>query len=48
MSFYSYNAYNPELNKNIISLTKEGLGIRSTSRILRIATSTVLKRMVMF
>jgi insertion element IS1 protein InsB len=30
---YSYNAYNPDLNKNIVLLTKEGLGIRSTANI---------------
>ncbi|ELY2018759.1 IS1 family transposase, partial [Flavobacterium psychrophilum] len=46
VDYYTYNAYNPELNKNIILLTKEGLGIRSTARILKIATSTLLKRIV--
>jgi insertion element IS1 protein InsB len=43
---YSYNAYNAELNKNIIILTKEGLGIRSTARVLQISTTTLLKRIV--
>jgi insertion element IS1 protein InsB len=46
VEYYSYNAYNSNLNKNIILLTKEGLGIRSTSRILKIATATVLKRIL--
>jgi len=44
ISSYSYNAYFPETNKNIVLLTKEELGIRSTSRILKISTTTLLKR----
>lgn len=43
---YIYQAYNPDIDKNIIQLTKEGLGIRSTSRILKISTTTVLKRII--
>lgn len=43
---YIYNAYNPLLNKKIIHLTKEGLGIRSTARVLKISTTTLIKRIV--
>jgi insertion element IS1 protein InsB len=43
---YSYNAYNPSINKRIVSLTKEGVGIRSTARLLQISTTTLLKRII--
>lgn len=43
---YNYNACKASTNKNIIIFTKEGLGIRSTARILKISTTTVLKRIV--
>ncbi|AWM12959.1 IS1 family transposase [Flavobacterium sediminis] len=43
---YSYQAYNPNTNQNIIKLTKEGLGIRSIARILKISPTTLLKRIV--
>jgi insertion element IS1 protein InsB len=43
---YTYQAYRPDMNKNIIEFTKEGLGIRSTARILKISTTTLLKRIV--
>ena len=43
---YIYRAYELDTNKNIIQFTKEGLGIRSTARILRISTTTLLKRIV--
>lgn len=43
---YSYKAYSPNLNQNIVSLTKEGLGIRSTARVLKISTTTLLKRIL--
>jgi len=43
---YTYQAYNSDINKSIILLTKEGLGIRSTARILKISTTTLLKRIV--
>ena len=43
---YNYQAYKPNTNKKIIQLTKEGLGIRSTARILKISTTTLLKRIV--
>jgi len=32
---YTYKAYLPNLNNNIIQFTKEGLGIRSTARIIQ-------------
>ena len=43
---YVYQAYKGDINQNIIQLTKEGLGIRSTARILKISTTTLLKRIV--
>jgi insertion element IS1 protein InsB len=43
---YFYNAYGSDINNRIIILTKEGLGIRSTARVLRISTATLLKRIV--
>lgn len=43
---YTYQAYKSDINQNIIQLTKEGLGIRSTARILKISTTTLLKRIV--
>ncbi|WP_255539566.1 IS1 family transposase [Flavobacterium sp. CLA17] len=43
---YTYRAYKADINQNIIQLTKEGLGIRSTARILKISTTTLLKRIV--
>ena len=41
---YSYKGYNPNLNQNIIALTKEGVGIRGTARLLRISTTTLIAR----
>ncbi|WPO78015.1 IS1 family transposase [Flavobacterium sp. KACC 22761] len=41
---YTYNAYKNNINEKIIILTKEGLGIRSTARVLNISTTTVLKK----
>jgi insertion element IS1 protein InsB len=32
---YTYKAYLPNINKRIIQFTKEGLGIRSTARIIQ-------------
>lgn len=43
---YIYKAYLPSTNANIIMLSKEGLGIRSTARILQISTNTLLRRIV--
>ena len=41
---YSYNAYAPNLDQNIISLTKEGVGILGTARLLRISPTTLISR----
>lgn len=46
IGYYSYNAYRKTINSNIIQLTKEGVGIRSTARILKISTTTLLKRII--
>ncbi|WP_420836354.1 transposase-like zinc-binding domain-containing protein [Algoriella xinjiangensis] len=35
VEMYSYNAYHTTINHNIVQLTKEGLGIRSTARYLK-------------
>ena len=43
---YTYNAYQSNINQQIILFTKEGLGIRSTARVLRISVTTLLKRIV--
>lgn len=43
---YKYNAYQPNLNHQIVILTKEGLGIRSTARVLGISATTLLKRIL--
>ncbi|WP_462352995.1 IS1 family transposase [Alistipes timonensis] len=44
---YSYNAYSPNLNTDITTLTKEGVGIRSTARILQISPTTLLHRIIL-
>jgi len=43
---YSYHAYGKDLNKMIVVLTKEGVGIRSTARILKISSTTLLSRII--
>lgn len=43
---YTYNAYSCHVNSDIVELTKEGLGIRSTARLLRISPTTVIKRIL--
>jgi len=43
---YTYKAYYQETNKMIITLLKEGCGVRSISRILQISKNTVLSRML--
>jgi len=43
---YSYKAYQQETNTLIKSLLKEGCGIRSISRIIKISKNTVLSRML--
>lgn len=45
-SNYKYNACKRNLNQKIIQFTKEGLGIRSTARVLKISTTTLLKRII--
>lgn len=40
---YKYNAYDPTLNKQIVTLSNEGLGIRSITRVLSVST-TLLSR----
>ncbi len=44
---YTYKAYLPDTNQKIIQLTKEGLGIRSTARVLTISVTTLLKRILL-
>ena len=43
---YTYKAYNEHTNGFITSLLKEGCGIRSISRVLKISKNTVLTRML--
>ena len=43
---YTYNAYKHDIKTRIIKLTKEGVGIRSTARILKISATTLLTRIV--
>ncbi len=45
-SDYTYQAYKSEINTLIISLLKEGCGIRGISRVLKISKNTVLSRML--
>ena len=46
IEYYSYKAYLPRTNESIIHLTKEGLGIRSTARLLKISATTLMKRII--
>lgn len=46
IDYYYYNAYGKNTNTNIIQLTKEGMGIRSIARILKISVTTLLKRLI--
>lgn len=43
---YKYHAYDPQINRTIITYTKEGVGIRSTARLLKISTTTLLNRII--
>ncbi|WLD23775.1 IS1 family transposase [Flavobacterium dauae] len=43
---YTYRAYRPYINKQIVTLTKEGLGIRSIARVLAVSATTILKRII--
>ncbi|WP_317130506.1 IS1-like element transposase [Flavobacterium pectinovorum] len=42
---YTYQAYFSNLNQQIVLLINEGLGIRSTARILKISNTTLLKEL---
>lgn len=41
---YSYSALRPETDSNIVSLSKEGCGIRSIARLLKISATTIISR----
>ncbi|CCG52178.1 Transposase IS1 family [Flavobacterium indicum GPTSA100-9 = DSM 17447] len=43
---YTYNAYQTNINSFISTLIKEGCGIRSISRILKISKNTVLSKII--
>jgi len=43
IEYYTNQPYKLEINEKIVQLTKEGLGIRSTARILEISATTLLK-----
>ena len=45
-SDYTYQSYKTEINTLIVSLLKEGCGIRGISRVLKISKNTVLSRML--
>lgn len=46
IDYYKNRACLPTTNQSIILLTKEGLDIRSTARVLQISTTTLLKRII--
>ena len=46
LDFYTYQAYRYGINNDIIALTKEGTGIRSTARLLKISPTTLLARII--
>lgn len=46
LEYYTYKAYLPMINKLIVQLIKEGLGIRSISRVLQISPTTLLRRII--
>lgn len=46
IDYYSYKAYNPVVNLQIVELTREGLGIRSTARVLKISPTTLIKKII--
>lgn len=46
IAFYSYKAYRNSINTNIVQLLKEGVGIRSMARLLKISATTVIKRII--
>ncbi|MCO5242211.1 MAG: IS1 family transposase [Chitinophagaceae bacterium] len=46
IDYYSYKACNPAVNLQIIELTREGLGIRSTARVLKISPTTLIRKII--
>lgn len=46
IDFYTNNAYKKNINTQIVQFIKEGVGIRSTARILQISATTLLKRII--
>jgi IS1 family transposase/transposase-like protein len=46
LDFYTHNAYKPNINEKIIQFTKEGLGIRSSARVLKTSATTLLSRII--
>ncbi|WP_456237184.1 IS1 family transposase [Chryseobacterium urinae] len=46
LDFYTYQAYRFGIDHDIIALTKEGTGIRSTARLLKISPTTLLTRII--
>ena len=44
LAHYTSKAYENGINTMIVNLTKEGCGIRSISRLLKISTQTVMAR----
>lgn len=46
LEYYSYHAYKSTINSSIVAMTKEGVGIRGTARLLQISTTTLLKRVI--
>lgn len=43
---YRYKAHQPDTDKQLIALTREGCGIRSTARLLGISPTTVIARIL--
>lgn len=46
LDFYTYQACRYGIDNDIIALTKEGMGIRSTARLLKISPTTLLARII--
>jgi IS1 family transposase/transposase-like protein len=46
LDFYTYQAYRFGIDNDIIALTNEGTGIRSTARLLKISPTTLLARII--
>lgn len=46
LDFYTYQAYRSGIDNDIIALTKEGTGIRSIARLLKISPTTLLARII--